>query len=42
LFAEAWNKYRFELEEGKLTPEQFLQKVDDELKQLIKKNETAG
>jgi arabinosaccharide transport system substrate-binding protein len=42
LFADAWNKYRFELEEGKLTPEQFLQKVDDELKQLIKKNETAG
>lgn len=42
LFTQAWDKFKFDYAEGKLTPEQFLQKVEEELKQQIKKQEASG
>ena len=41
-FKTAWDKYSFDYQEGKLTPEQMLEKVDTELKALIKKEEAVS
>lgn len=40
LVGQAWDKYQFDYAEGKLTPEQFLENVEEEAKKLIAAEES--
>ncbi|MCQ6559373.1 ABC transporter substrate-binding protein [Paenibacillus mendelii] len=42
LITQAWDKHQFDYAEGKLTPEQFLQKVREELERLIEKEKKVA